>query len=588
MNQNDTTDTSLVIDCAGHRVDPAKLSQELDLQLSDEEVRDRLISLNITNTPLTQIPESICHLSHLVMLILDRNRLFQLPDCFRNMADLEKFSANDNNITVLQDGLFQGLHKLRYISLNRNQISTIGPGVFSEQSKLTNIIRVSLDNNLLKSLDPWPIKLGFARSEQKPVNISVRHNQITAFTTAVDWRYNCTMPQTFFRIDLSHNLLTRLSDMASGWGLDDESVLCLMRSCRGFKINNNPFICDCKDYRFYAMATVFSNIFNKVYCSEPAELYEMEIVRIQLIQYTCVLNDGCPSGCKCSYRPDNATLHVNCASNNFSSLPSRLPPLPKSYAKYKLELQNNKHLRFLDHRPYLINTSFLDVSHCIVEEIDFEAWQSLVNIPVVFLSDNSMTKMPRKYSEVNITSQTISLENNQWVCACDQKWMHGWLNSHSTHFSDPSGILCQSPSKFRGMSIMKMKEQFCTNHVPQTVTVSLLAVCGSVGILTALGVGVFCMKVRLHHHWGFHPFDRDECRGEVMDFDVFLSCSLEDRETHGRRMTDLMESKGYRVFRPGAYTTEESTAAIQHSKRAVFLLTKHFVKRFASYLKIAK
>jgi len=593
VNHNETTNTSLTIDCEGLTVDSRDLSRQLDSLLADDELREGLTSLTIINTPLRQVPVSVCGLSSLLVLILDHNRLTRLPDdCFTNMPDLHTLSANHNNITALQDGLFHGLRNLSSISFNWNQISTIGRAVFTEKSDLNNLTLVSLSNNLLTTLEPWPAILGVARSPHKPLTVSVRHNRIATLSNTVGWHYKCTMPPTYFYVNFHRNLLTHLTDMLAGWGLALKEYICLVRyKLKGgdfpstrFDIGHNPFICDCRDFFFYKFQAkfVYTNLFDGVYCDEPAELYTKQILRIQLIEYTCDLDDGCPSGCKCSFRPANATVHVSCPSN-FSSLPLRLPPLPKSYARYKLELPNSKLLRRLDYRPYLDVTSFLDVSHSSVEEIGFDAWKSLVNIREVYLNNNLMTKVPREYSEVDINSSSISLERNLWDCSCGRSWMHDWFNAASAHIRNPTGILCESPPRLRGTSIMKMnKEQFCVDPVQRAVTMSLLAVFGGVGLLIALAVAVYCLRVWVHSRWKFHPFDRDECRGENMDYDMFLSCSSEDRDTHGRRVLDLVESKGYRVFRPGADTTDDVTAAVQRSRRTVCLLSKHFIKRFAT------
>jgi len=96
---------------------------------------------------------------------------------------------------------------------------------------------------------------------------------------------------------------------------------------------------------------------------------------------------------------------------------------------------------------------------------------------------------------------------------------------------------------------------------------------------------VYCMRVRLYKRWKFHPFDRDECVGEDMDYDVFLCCSSEDDSPHGSRIVELMESKGYRVcyherdFLPGGLITENMNRSIVRSKRTVCFITDNFLRR---------
>jgi len=112
--------------------------------------------------------------------------------------------------------------------------------------------------------------------------------------------------------------------------------------------------------------------------------------RMPLIEFICDEANQCPSGCRCVYRPANATLHVYCSSANFSSLPLRLPPLPKSYDRYKLEFSNNKKLQHLEHRPYFVNTSILDVSDSGLTEIDLELWNSTSHMKVLNFRGNKL------------------------------------------------------------------------------------------------------------------------------------------------------------------------------------------------------
>jgi len=443
----------MVVDCTGISVDSGSLFRHLDRLFSDDDFKRRLTSLQISNTPLTRVPTSLCQLSKLTALTLDRNRLTQLSvNCFTNMTHLRSFSANDNNITELRGELFDGLRNLENISLSRNQIAKIGPRVFTQQARLVSLTTVALNENLLSTLEPWPLILGVSRSAEKPLLVAVRSNRISTLTNSVGYRYHCRLPPTFFRVDFAHNLLPRLSDMLRGWGLNKTHVLCLLRYRCTFRLAHNPFICDCRDFKFYSTVHLWPRlgIFHEVYCSEPTELYGEAIIRIPLNAYTCDIRDGCPVGCRCAFRPANVTVHIDCPRNNMASLPVELPPLPRTNAVYKLDFSNNKRLRRLTHRPYFARTSFMDVSHCSVEEIGFEAWKSLVNVSVVLLNDNRIAKLPRAYSEVSVASGSIDLHDNPWECSCERGWMQDWLKSVSRHLANPNSILCQSPPRLHG------------------------------------------------------------------------------------------------------------------------------------------
>jgi len=82
-----------------------------------------------------------------------------------------------------------------------------------------------------------------------------------------------------------------------------------------------------------------------------------------------------------------------------------------------------------------------------------------------------------------------------------------------------------------------------------------------------------------------HPFDRDECVGENLDCDVFLSCSSLDDNSHGRHILEAMEAKGYRVchhelgFEPGQFITDNMVHGMERSKRTVCLISENFLTR---------
>jgi len=93
------------------------------------------------------------------------------------------------------------------------------------------------------------------------------------------------------------------------------------------------------------------------------------------------------------------------------------------------------------------------------------------------------------------------------------------------------------------------------------------------------------LREKCYKKWKFHPFDRDECVGEDMDYDVFLCCSSEDEDPHALRIVDLMESNGYRVcyherdFLPGSLITDNMIQSVERSKRTVCLISDNFLRR---------
>jgi len=161
-------------------------------------------------------------------------------------------------------------------------------------------------------------------------------------------------------------------DILNGWNITLHSFFACLNwipLVAIFQLREVTLACDCIDFEVFKNARKTpteaslvqnancnkNNVHNSTILSIPAST-------VALSDFVCDLSDRCPSSCQCVYRPENATLHVYCSSANLSSLPLDLPPLPKSDVKYKLDFSNNKLLQRLEHRPYFVNTSILDVS----------------------------------------------------------------------------------------------------------------------------------------------------------------------------------------------------------------------------------
>ena len=68
-------------------------------------VIETLVSLNLSNNRLKQLPQEICLLINLKRLKLEFNRLRELPLQFHALYKLEKLTLNDNELTSLPPNL---------------------------------------------------------------------------------------------------------------------------------------------------------------------------------------------------------------------------------------------------------------------------------------------------------------------------------------------------------------------------------------------------------------------------------------------------------------------------------------------------
>jgi len=169
--------------------------------------------------------------------------------------------------------------------------------------------------------------------------------------------------------------------------------------------------------------------------------------------------------------------------------------------------------------------------------------------------------------------------------------MSNWLKSVRRNVINPNSVVCASPTRLRNRNIIGVgKEEFCVDPTSEaakrTLIVSMSTVAAVVFVLVSVGVAVFRLRVKLYTSWKFHPFDRDDCPGEDMHYDLFLSCSSGDNLPHGNGIREELEQRGYRVCYPprdflaGGTIQDNIYNAIVRSKRVVCLLTAQFLQKF--------
>jgi len=422
--------TNFTIDCQGRQdVNSEQLSQQLDSLLSSNLTYGHLIWLSIINTPLTHVPRSICRLTTLTHLYLDNNQLIQLSDdCFPHLKHLTIISASQNKIQTLQNGLFDGLQELVSLNFSENHIYEIGLIVFSNESDMISLRHIDLSYNNLTSIEPWPLVRGQLGSEKAVVTIRLDRNRISTFTNNIRWKANCSAKPVFLEVDMSWNQIQHLMDVADGWDIKSFSELCILRLHHGLPnirvfFRAASFACDCVDYPIYQytysyteLASMFHNFLQNTYCSsEHSHLRYRLITAVPLDQFVCELRECCPLGCRCVYRPANATLHVYCSNTNLSVLPLELPALPENLTKYHLNFSDNQLLHRLEYRDYFVNISVLDISNCSIDEIPLNIWNDISIIKTVCFYGNPFTSLHANVIAVYVSPSlhNICLDRNQ-------------------------------------------------------------------------------------------------------------------------------------------------------------------------------
>ena len=107
-------------------------------------------ALDLSNTGLPELPESLGHLAALQTLELSGNQLSALPESLGQLTSLQGLLLIRNQLTVLPESLGQ-LTDLRQLNLSDNRLTVLPASL----GQLTALEMLDLSSNRLSTLPEW-------------------------------------------------------------------------------------------------------------------------------------------------------------------------------------------------------------------------------------------------------------------------------------------------------------------------------------------------------------------------------------------------------------------------------------------------
>jgi Leucine-rich repeat (LRR) protein len=101
-----------------------------------------LVSLNIDENKLTELPDSIGNLTNLTNLSIYMNQLTSLPDSIGNLTNLTRLWLYDNELTSLPDSI-GNLTNLGYLHISCNRLTSL-------PDSIKNLTKLHIDDRNLE------------------------------------------------------------------------------------------------------------------------------------------------------------------------------------------------------------------------------------------------------------------------------------------------------------------------------------------------------------------------------------------------------------------------------------------------------
>ncbi|MEP0265587.1 COR domain-containing protein [Dokdonia sp.] len=183
-----------------------------------EAKQEKLTKLNLSNLELTECPEEIFELTHLIELNLSHNPLTEIPESIGKLTELTIFELYNNVLTILPDSIGD-LINLTELNLSNNQLTEIPESI----GKLTHLIELNLRHNELITLPEFireltnlkSLSLSFNKLTEVPefigkltnlTELNLSNNQLTEIPKSIGELSN------LIKLDLDNNQLTSLPE----------------------------------------------------------------------------------------------------------------------------------------------------------------------------------------------------------------------------------------------------------------------------------------------------------------------------------------------------------------------------------------
>ena len=519
---------------------------------------------------------------------------------FKSLKTLEIVDFANKNIVCLLNELFHNFPLLKTVEFQSNQIIQLDMGLFLPLLDLPTLRIINFACNSITTLSDWLSRFT-AASSNIIVDLSFKAI-IRSFHSSND---TLISPRTFARttyFDLRGHSLLQLQDIFTGLGIAEPSS----RAERTLYITianvHALFMCDCQDVTYFTKVRHkhFIDV-SSMYCIPPSAVNSIMIMNPQSSSALCeILPLGCAVGFHCRINLNTNVMLFTSATSAFANgeLPLTIPLLPQFNNGnscnfnflYHIDFFNNN-LTILQARNYFTQIKVIDLSFNKIFSIDQESGHFLSTASIILLNDNKLMSLPKTMASIKRNSllQEIHLYNNPWSCDCESSWMKPWLESLGNKVVKPSSIICHNKDARNMKPLLELEDElFQCHYILSTFEYVALTVGFTCFCCFFVIISIFAFTYK-YRHWLFikydlHPFEIDECVGESVDYDLFLSYANEDEQFVEQFVNKLENDHLFivcchrRDFCAGVPSLENMERAVTRSKRTVCYLTANYLK----------
>ncbi|XP_060073971.1 toll-like receptor 7 [Ylistrum balloti] len=416
--------SNLIMDLPADVFQNLRLLKYLDLSdnhlmhFDDMLLPEMTLTFNLSDNKLLNFPNSFGHIN-VSMLDLRANNIVTLTSMSTMFLEsLTYLDLSLNQISVIDDGTFEGLSNLEVLNLKRNQLLlNLSLDVFRGAQ---NLIDLDLSYNNLTSVD-----FMFSFNTLDTVKtLRLDHNPIDTVTDMTNKASNRSSPtlQTLVlsscnirniskyafkglrnlgSIDLSNNLVQEIEPLETKVGTQ-------------FNLLGNPLICTCvmnwlaNPYVTVEGNTLHTHDYNVDTCEVFPKGYNVSLRKVSKEDYLCRVETGCDTNCECFSRERYGPI-VTMQCSGLDQPPATIP-----LSTVDLFMDGNKFnilsATFGGTNSLLVETFYLNISG--VSEITTDVFVNLKLLKILDLSNNRIADLLPLTFQYQSELRYLNLSNN--------------------------------------------------------------------------------------------------------------------------------------------------------------------------------
>ncbi|XP_055588255.1 protein toll-like [Uranotaenia lowii] len=559
--------------------------------------QQQLTELDVSFNELDQLPEQLLENTiKLIKLQLSHNRLNNLTDqVFQTLENLQELYLNDNNLHYIDRRAFDRTNALIHLYLQNNFLSfhkfsfvqqeqDIGDSDGTPFQSLNNLKVLNLRNNSIAAiLRDWAV------NALNLEELDLSYNNISTITFS-----SLLFASSKIRINLSHNLISRI-DLRD---MEDivENQPPKFVSHADLLLNDNPLNCDCvllqlvqylhrlMKQRVYKTITFNAD---NLRCAEPKQFENRLVSSLHLEDLLCDQPEGCPDKCRCTRRPFDKALIIDCTKQGLNEIPPL--PLPSDLSLEYIEL----HMEYnnITELPTQELTGYSSVEKLFLQNNSL-AQLAAENLPIKLrildVSNNRLVALNQSVIETLNNSKFLEntrMAGNRWQCECTNSKFVNFIQRNQQRIGDIIYLTCEGGEALTGITISDLCNRDFAAILGWTISLAVFFVL--VAIFTILYYRYNMeIKVWLFKNGLFLWLVTEEELDKDKLYDAFISYSHKDEDFITEQLVPTLEKEPMnfktclhiRDWTAGEMISTQIIKSVEESRRTIVVLSSNFLE----------